>query len=215
MTDRWVVLDVGETLIDESRVWATWADELGISRLTFMAAFGTVVARGGQHREVFDVFGVDDWESRWSAVEVAYGGFRADDLYPDVIPSMDALRAQGYRLAVIGNQPALRTEQLVEVGIRAEVIAMSQSMGVMKPSAAFFSRTLELLGDPAPDVVAYVGDRVDNDVRPAAAAGMRAVWLRRGPWGTLQPAPEAGLTALEVGSLTELADRIDEAFAPR
>ena len=42
--DRWVVLDVGETLIDESRIWAIWADVLGIPRLTFMAVLGAAVA---------------------------------------------------------------------------------------------------------------------------------------------------------------------------
>ena len=47
MPERWVCLDVGETLIDETRVWSIWADVLGIPRLTFMAAFGAVVARGG------------------------------------------------------------------------------------------------------------------------------------------------------------------------
>jgi len=44
---RWVCLDVGETLIDETRVWGTWADELGIPRLTFMAALGAAVERVG------------------------------------------------------------------------------------------------------------------------------------------------------------------------
>ncbi|MGH9098837.1 MAG: HAD hydrolase-like protein, partial [Acidimicrobiales bacterium] len=33
--------------------------------------------------------------------------------------------------------------------------------------------------------VAYVGDRLDNDVLPAKAAGMFAVFIRRGPWGHL------------------------------
>jgi len=47
---RWVCLDVGETLIDETRVWSTWADVLGLSRLTFMAAFGAAIERGGEHR---------------------------------------------------------------------------------------------------------------------------------------------------------------------
>jgi FMN phosphatase YigB (HAD superfamily) len=28
-----------------------------------------------------------------------------------------------------------------------------------------------------------VGDRLDNDIRPALAAGMVAVFLRRDPWG--------------------------------
>ena len=52
-TDRWVCLDVGETLIDETRIWSVWADELGVPRLTFMAALGAVIERGEEHRDVF------------------------------------------------------------------------------------------------------------------------------------------------------------------
>ena len=34
---RWVCLDVGETLIDETRIWSIWADALRIPRLTLFA----------------------------------------------------------------------------------------------------------------------------------------------------------------------------------
>lgn len=213
MTARWVILDVGETVIDETRVWSIWADMLGIPRLTFMAGFGATLARGGEHRNVFELFDVPDWAARWPAHEATYGGFQAHDLYPDAILAMEALRGRGYRLAVIGNQPASRTEQLRALGVAAEVIAMSAEMGVAKPSPAFFARLLELIGSPPPGSVAYVGDRVDNDVVPAAAAGMRAVWIRRGPWGVIGRLPDGMQPALVVESLAELAERIDEAWA--
>ena len=58
---RWVCLDVGETLIDETRVWSTWADVLGLSQLTFMAAFGVAIERGGEHRDVFELLRVTGW----------------------------------------------------------------------------------------------------------------------------------------------------------
>jgi HAD superfamily hydrolase (TIGR01549 family) len=212
VTGRWVILDVGETLIDETRVWSLWADLLDIPRLTFMAGFGATIARGGEHRDVFDLFAVPDWRARWPAHEALYDGFQADDLYPDAIPAMQALHTRGYRLAVIGNQPANRTEQLRALGVPAEVIAMSVEMGVAKPSSAFFERALELIGSPQPGSVAYVGDRVDNDLLPAAAAGMRAVWIRRGPWGVIERLPDGVQAALVVDSLTELAERIDEAW---
>jgi FMN phosphatase YigB (HAD superfamily) len=32
----------------------------------------------------------------------------------------------------------------------------------------------------------YVGDRLDNDIRPAAQAGMITALIRRGPWGVIQ-----------------------------
>ncbi len=208
---RWVCLDIGETLIDETRIWATWADVLGVPRMTFMAAFGAVVARGQEHRAVFSMLGIGDWRALAPEVQRRYGGFQAGDLYPDAIPAIAALHGRGLRVAVIGNQPAERTAQLRALGIDPEVMAMSEAMGVSKPDPAFFRSALELMGHPDPGAVAYVGDRPDNDVRPSAAAGMRAVWLRRGPWGVITA--EAPGASLQVRSLSELAERIDEVWA--
>ena len=61
-------------------------------------------------------------------------------------------------------------------------------------------RSCELAGVDAAEV-AYVGDRVDNDVLPALRAGLVAIHLRRGPWGLLQRAP-AGTLAID--ALAEL-----------
>jgi HAD superfamily hydrolase (TIGR01662 family) len=209
--ERWVVLDVGETIIDESRIWTTWADELGIPRTTFMSVFGSIVERGLNYQQLADYFPVVDWVRHRDAVESAIGGFRAQDLYPDAVPALSALREQGYRTAIIANQPARRDRELRALGVHAEVMAMSDQMGVSKPDPAFFTEALTRLGDPDSATVAYVGDRIDNDVLPAAAAGMRAVWLRRGPWGVIprQAPPQAHLV---VGSLAELARRIDEVW---
>ncbi len=210
---RWVCLDVGECLVDETRVWSTWADVLGVPRFTLMATLGGCVARGEDHERVFDRLGRSDWRALESEKEAAFGGFRSGDLYPDALPTLARLRQGGYRLAVIANQPAARHGQLAALGVNADVMAMSGRLGVAKPDPAFFARALELMASPDPADVAYVGDRVDNDVRPAAAAGMRAVRIRRGPWGLLQDDTD-GVAALVVGSLDELAARMPEAFTP-
>ncbi|MEO7117584.1 MAG: HAD family hydrolase [Candidatus Limnocylindrales bacterium] len=204
---RWVCLDVGETLIDETRVWSVWADVLGVTRLTFMAAFGAGIERGGQYSDVFGILGIDDWREYRPQVAAAYGGFQEVDLYPDARRSLDALRAAGYRLALVANQPAERTAELRALGIETEVMAMSEEMGVAKPDPAFFERALDLMGSPPPADVAYVGDRVDNDVEPSVAAGMRAVWLRRGPWAMLRRDAQTD-ASLVVDSLDELVERI-------
>ena len=209
---RWVCLDVGETLIDETRVWGTWADVLGIPRLTFMAALGAAVERGWDYRHVFEIVGALDWRRHLEAVERRYGGFRRDDLYPDALRAIDGLRERGFGVAIVANQPASRTSELRALGFDVEVIAMSDELGVSKPAAAFFERTLALLGGPDPSDVAYVGDRIDNDVIPAAEARMRAVWLRRGPWGVI-PTEAPRQAALVVTSLEELVDRIDDCWA--
>ncbi|HUP84009.1 MAG TPA: HAD-IIIA family hydrolase [Candidatus Limnocylindria bacterium] len=212
MGDRWVCLDVGETLIDETRVWTCWAEVLGITPLTFMASMGAVLAQGRQFDEVFAFVGVTDRDIHRAAFTAAYGGFQERDLYPDAKPALDALRGAGYRLAIIANQPAERLEELRFLGVRADVMGMSAEMGVHKPAPEFYAEALRRMNDPAPADVAYVGDRLDNDIHPAAAAGMRPVWIKRGPWAAITTdTPPAG--TLVVDSLDELVKRIDEAWA--
>ena len=95
-----MVLDVGETLIDETSVWSLWADLLRVPRLTFMAGFGSIIARGGEHRDIFEMFGAGRLARRWPDHEALYGGFQADDLYPDALPAIASLRerrATGWR----------------------------------------------------------------------------------------------------------------------
>lgn len=210
---HWVCLDVGETLIDETRVWSTWADVLGIPRFTFMAVLGGAIAGGGDHVEAFAILGARDWAARSAEVDRAYGGFGVRDLYPDAVPALSALAAAGYRVAVVGNQPASRHAELKALGVQVDVLAMSEALGSAKPDAAFFRSALERMGSPAPSDVAYVGDRIDNDVAAASSAGMRAVWLRRGPWGLLQT-DRAGAADLVVDSLEELAAGLASLWPP-
>lgn len=211
MADRWVCLDVGETLVNESRIWTCWADELGISPFTFMAAMGAVLARGGEYRDTFEFLGFHDWERLRPQVMARFGGFQEQDLYFDAKPCLDGLRAAGYRLAIVANQPANRTDELRFLGVRADVMAMSDEMGVQKPDQAFFDEVLRLIGNPSREAVAYVGDRLDNDVHPSAAAGLRPIWIRRGPWAAITTdMPPPG--TLVVNSLLELLERIGEAW---
>lgn len=214
MTDRWVVLDVGETLIDETRVFRTWAEIFGIPELTLMAVLGGAIANGetaDAWRRFFELIRHPDWQDSSPEFEARYGAFRAQDLYPDALRAIDGLKACGYRVGVTANQPARRHAELEALGVSVEAMGMSDAMGVAKPDPAFFARTLELLGSPDPGDVAYVGDRVDNDVVASAAAGMRAVWIRRGPWGLLHEDRHRA-AALEVRSLDELVERIDDAW---
>ena len=208
---RAVVFDVGETLIDETRVWSVWADVLGVPRLTLMAALGAEVATAGDHRNAFDIVGAPNWRDLFPRVEEVYGGFKAHDLYPDALPAVQALCARGYRVAILANQPAQRTPELRALGFEPDVMAMSEELGVAKPDAAFFERGMQLMRVEEAGRIAYVGDRVDNDVLPSRAAGMHAIWIRRGPWGTIQELPEeARADTVVVASLSELVTRIDD-----
>lgn len=54
----------------------------------------------------------------------------------------------------------------------------------------------------------YVGDRLDNDVRPALACGLRAVQVRRGPWARIGPPSEEASGHSRVDSLIDLPARL-------
>ena len=202
-----VVFDVGEVLIDETRVWQVWAELLGVTPLTFAAVLGAAIARGEDHHAVFTTLapGVD-WRTLEARHEHRYGGFRARDLYPDARAALARLRAQGLRVAIAGNQPRRRRAQLLALDLPADHIATSDDLGVEKPAAAFFARVCDLVGAGDPARVCYVGDRIDNDVVPARRAGLRSCWLRRGPWGHLQAPDPLVPPDLTVGSLDELGD---------
>jgi FMN phosphatase YigB (HAD superfamily) len=74
----------------------------------------------------------------------------------------------------------------------------------VKPAPEFCDRIVSAV-DLDPGEIAYVGDRVDNDVEPSLAAGMVAVHIRRGPWGYLHEPPAR---ALRIESLSELPEAL-------
>jgi HAD superfamily hydrolase (TIGR01509 family) len=186
---RAVVFDVGETLLDETGCWERAADRAGVPRFTLMGILGGLAARGERHTKAWELLGV---ERPASTFELA-------DLYSDALTCIKAIRARGLLVGAVGNTP-----KEVEDMLRDEVdfVGSSARWGVEKPAPEFFTRIVEESRVEAAEI-AYVGDRVDNDVEPALAAGMVAVHVRRGPWGFLHEPPQA---ALRVRSLTELPE---------
>jgi HAD superfamily hydrolase (TIGR01549 family) len=202
-----VVFDLGETLVDETRQWSEWADWLGVSTFTLFAAMGAAIGDRRHHLDAFEAIRPDfDLAAERAEREAAGRPWRlgSEDLYPDAVPSLDALSEAGFRIGIVGNQPAAVESMLPEIHSRADVVGSSGSWGVEKPDPAFFERVIAEMGCPAA-VIAYVGDRLDNDVLPAIAAGMTGIHLRRGPWGVIQAGwPEAAAATASVADLREL-----------
>jgi HAD superfamily hydrolase (TIGR01662 family) len=193
-----VVFDVGETLVDEERWWRRLADREGFQPHVVWAALGVTIERGEEHTALWGHLGMEKPPRWWS--EIPYS---LDDLYPDALDCLERTRALGLRVGVVGNQTAALEEWARHAALPADVISSSASLGVRKPDPAFFEQVVELMGC-RPDEVAYVGDRVDNDVLPAAVAGLVAIHVRRGPWGCLQRTPpEAALGLDDLASLPE------------
>lgn len=180
-----IFFDVGETLIDETRLLHGWADTLGVDRVAFLDALDDVIFRNEPIRKVFERMkpGFDMAAARMQRKRDGLEFFiEARDLYVDAKPCLSLLKQQGLFVGIAGNQPPTAKAALESFGLDADLITTSAELGVDKPSLDFFLKILAL-GGLSPEETAYVGDRVDNDVLPAQAAGMTAVFLERGPFG--------------------------------
>jgi HAD superfamily hydrolase (TIGR01662 family) len=189
-----VFFDVGETLVDEERWWRVVAERSGLQPHVVWAALGVTIERGEEHSELWRHLG------RSRPEDLADVAYEPDDLYPDAMGCLEVVRARGYLLGVAGNQSPILERWTRNAGLPVDIIGSSASWGVRKPASGFFERMVAEAGCEAEDL-AYVGDRVDNDVLPALDAGIVAVHLRRGPWGRLQQTPPG---AMPIDSLDEL-----------
>lgn len=202
-----IFFDVGETLINEARLWNGWAAYLGVPADVFNAALAEVIASGEHHRKVFERFrpGFDLDSARRERSRLGIRDtFDARDVYPDALPCLRKLREFGYAVGIAGNQPIEAQEALRKIGFEADFTGSSAGWGAEKPSPAFFAKITEMAGVPVSSI-AYVGDRLDNDILPALHAGMAAIFIKRGPWGTLHAMhPDIVRATAMIDSLAEL-----------
>jgi putative hydrolase of the HAD superfamily len=129
--------------------------------------------------------------------------------FRDAAPALEALRTRGLRTVVCSNWDCTLREVLAGAGLGDLVdgVVSSAEVGAAKPDPRLFAVGLELAGRPPAQAV-YVGDSPSNDVAGAAAAGLRAVLLRRGgrrPDRVAADSAPGTRAAAEIESLTDLA----------
>ncbi len=209
MPIRAIYFDVGETLVDEHRLYRDYAMRMGVTYDHFMTTIEAAMQRREPIKNVFaSVKPGFDFKAARAQRDAEGKKFviGAHDLYHDAADCLAALKARGYHIGIVGNQPATAEAMLRESGLAADFIATSEAWGVAKPDPAFFTKVIEAAGMD-PRHIAYVGDRVDNDVLPAHAAGMRPILIRRGPWGRAQWGwAEAEKAHFRIESLSELPE---------
>ena len=179
---RWLFFDIGSTLVDETRVYDDIFQKIaaaaGVSTeyvKTLAIGFYRQNKRG--HREVMRLLGVE---------------------YPEAL-------AKKYHLGIIANQIPGAEKRLEAMGIRRyfDVIVSSAEEGVEKPDPRIFRLALERAGC-VPEQAVMIGDRIDNDIVPAKALGMKTARIRQGvgKYWTIQGDSET--PEYEVNSLSEL-----------
>lgn len=103
-----------------------------------------------------------------------------ETLYDDVVPTLQALRAQGKHLGILSNFSPNLEDVLRALGIHAyfSFFIVSGIVGIEKPDARIFDRMVRAARVPRAEIV-YVGDSVFHDIAGARAAGLAAILVDR------------------------------------
>jgi putative hydrolase of the HAD superfamily len=125
-----------------------------------------------------------DHDAPWQELlDDLYAAFARADvwrLFPEVVTTLEALRAQSLRLAVISNWDTRLPDILrhLELDRYFAEVTVSSIEGVEKPDPEIFRCTVERLGVAAEETL-HVGDSPREDCHGAAAAGLTPVLLDR------------------------------------
>lgn len=120
----------------------------------------------------------------------AFATQRAWRLLPDARPALRALRVAGHPLAVLSNWDVRLASLLSDLGVAGYFceIFVSSRLPAAKPSGAAFEAVAAALEGRFGTVRPWmVGDRIENDIASAVAAGWSAVWVDRGARGSAVP----------------------------
>ncbi|MGT2799406.1 HAD family hydrolase [Streptococcus marmotae] len=206
---RWIFFDVGSTLVDETVSYQRFANECAlvlrdhgkqVSAAEFLEKMKEMAALGeAPIRSAWSWYGLPaSLRPRWKHVD--------EILYPDVIPTLNYL-SQFYHLGIIANQGRGLEERLEAFGIRHffDIIVCSEEVGYKKPDRAIFDVALKQVATPAEECI-YIGDRMDNDILPAKAAGMRTIHLLQGmgPHDCPNTTLESDVTIQQLSELDKL-----------
>lgn len=102
-------------------------------------------------------------------------------LFPDALPLLDRLKAEGYRMGLITNGPADIQRMEVETLKLADYfdpIYIEGEVGYGKPDPRVLQSAAAAVG-LSPERILFVGNSYRHDIQPAIEAGWKTAWVRR------------------------------------
>jgi len=125
-------------------------------------------------------------------------------IYSEAITVLEELREK-WELGLIANQPKTTKNYLQETGLTKyfKVIVLSEDVGYSKPNPKIFLHALAT-ANCQPEKALMVGDRLDNDIAPAKAIGMKTVRIKRGLMAIQKPLSNMEIADYEIYNLAEL-----------
>ncbi len=143
------------------------------------------------------------------------------ELIPGTAELLHELERRGYPLAIVSNGPVGSVPNVLgHYGLYHlfDAVAISQALGVEKPSPGIFRHALDQLEVPpeAYGRTLMVGNDLAADVAGANGVGMISVWINWSPRRAKTPANEAQIpryTIEKPGALLPLVEKLEQQFA--
>ena len=197
---KWIFFDVGSTLVDETEAYDHRVREMIAGKsITFKEFDDVRIALAKQ--------GLDGNSAAIKHFGLTKTPWHSEDEVPysDAHTTLTALIDKGYKLGIIANQKLGTEERLKSWSLRQyfDVIVTSAEIGYAKPDKEIFEKALELAKCTAEESV-MVGDRLDNDIIPAKAIGMKTVWVKNGLAQYQSAELGEGVADYQIGSLSDL-----------
>ena len=138
------------------------------------------------YRDFLKALGVQDYldQITWELLQSEHSLFAANiaTLYDDVVPTLQYLRDDGFKLAVVSNWDVPLDPLAERLGIAhyfdAIVASHDERVRSAKPDAHIFNYTLAAVGVSAAEVV-HIGDTYETDIVGARNAGIRPILIDR------------------------------------
>jgi FMN hydrolase / 5-amino-6-(5-phospho-D-ribitylamino)uracil phosphatase len=111
-------------------------------------------------------------------IERAWEDSENFDIYEDVHPVLEELRAHGLKIGLVSNGARDLRAFVRHHRLDVDVTVGSRYHGKVKPDPTIFRKALDQLGVRADEAV-MVGDHPEDDVGGAQAIGLRAILLDR------------------------------------
>ena len=196
---KWLFFDIGSTLINEEAAYRHRFTEIALAAGTpYDAVHSAAVGFYKQNKkgdlEAAKLFGAT--LPPWHAED--------ERLYSDAIHCLQTL-SKRYKIGIIANQSLGSKTRLEQHNILQyiDLVITSAEEGVSKPDPRIFEIALERSGC-LPKHAVMIGDRIDNDILPAKALGMKTIWIKQGFGRYWSITRECETPDYTVCSLTEL-----------
>lgn len=182
---KWVFFDLGSTLVNEwiahesrfkkvSSYLNDWGKPMTTEELVKRCEHAATNFAANPYLSTLSSLNLPDDQYHFLVTNATYP--KGEEQLYSGVPQMLRTLSQSFRLGIIANQPHGTKSRLKDWGILDffSIVLASHEFGTSKPATEIFEAAQQQSGC-LPEERMMVGDRIDNDIRPANAIGWKTI----------------------------------------